>query len=141
LNRHRLAVCTHTHQRHTLHVKHRNQTRMLHNKDFIWVLYSQQQRILGGQGLLTLDCPASQRRRAGAQSGHCHRDTAPCAIAQHAVSACLCLCLCLHARVMLAWYIPICMACTCTCKALSRCTGPKNKPWQSRHETATDAAL
>ena len=28
--RHRLAVCTHTNQRHTLHVKHMNQTRMLH---------------------------------------------------------------------------------------------------------------
>ena len=33
MNRHRLAVCTHTHQRHTLHVKCMNQTRMLHNKN------------------------------------------------------------------------------------------------------------
>jgi len=31
LNRHGLVVCTHTHQRHTLHVKHMNQTHMLHN--------------------------------------------------------------------------------------------------------------
>jgi len=33
LSRHRLAVCTHTNQRHTLHVKHMNQTRMLHTKN------------------------------------------------------------------------------------------------------------
>ena len=59
------TVCMHINQRNTLHVecmKYACSTARIDNH----VPHSQQQRILRGQGLHTLDCLASQRRRAGA---------------------------------------------------------------------------